>query len=120
MKKIVYNFFLLVGLLIAASCSREPLNSINFRNKSLKHLLVLQKLPNKSMIPLKIKVLSIGKKDSDALIWSAALEGQNILAVGYGTESFRNQPSDLNQTKQSILNLIAELEGKKSRRIIGL
>jgi serine protease len=117
MKKIVYT--LVVGsLLIAASCSREPLNSITSQEQEPQTPLSSAEIAKQIDDSFKNKGSFDWKEGSDALIWSAALEGQNILAVGYGTESFRNQPSDLNQTKQSILNLIAELEGKKVEELL--
>lgn len=56
---------------------------------------------------------------SNTLIWSAALQGQNILAVGYGDDSFRTTDSDkLIKIKQSILESIAKSEGKSVSEIL--
>lgn len=59
------------------------------------------------------------KESTDIMVWSAALEGQNILAVGYGTESYRNSDTfGLTTQKNYILQNVATLEGKSISEIL--
>ncbi|HHB51628.1 MAG TPA: serine protease, partial [Saprospiraceae bacterium] len=56
---------------------------------------------------------------SNLLLWSATVNGDNILSVGYGSESFTENRSNLqNLQKKQLIQLIANTEKKKSADIL--
>ncbi len=58
-------------------------------------------------------------KASNLLLWSATLDGDNILSIGYGSESFsENRNSSLNQLKDQIISIVASNENKKVEEIL--
>lgn len=61
------------------------------------------------------------KEASSELIWSAALQGQNIISIGYGDtgESFsENRSTALNSLKNSIVEVVAANEGINKKEIL--
>lgn len=61
------------------------------------------------------------KEASHQLIWSAAVEGQNILSIGYGSksESFSiNRNQSLRTTKETILNIVMQSEQLPRKEIL--
>jgi subtilisin family serine protease len=56
---------------------------------------------------------------SNLLLWSATLDGDNILSVGYGNESFNeNRSANLNKLKEQIKNMIAQNENERIEKIL--
>ncbi len=117
MKQIIY--FLVFIAIALTSCNQD------FKETTF----ATEQEPEKSLTPSEIvkniddSFKAKGKFDwnetSDLMVWSAALEGQNILAVGYGNESFRTyETKDIKDLKTKILELISTTEGKKTEEIL--
>jgi len=111
MKQIIY--FLFSVLFIITSCNREPIPNHSEQEQEPTIPLKTSEIAGQIDDSFKTKGYFEWKEASHVLIWSAAMEGQHILAVGYGNESYRTSNNDLLQIKQAILESIAAIEGKK-------
>ena len=59
------------------------------------------------------------REATNLLLWSATLDGDNILSVGFGSESFtENRSSAQKLQKEQLIQLIAQSENKDSKDIL--
>lgn len=118
MKQIFYLFTALI--FVTTSCNREVGEISNSANEQEpQNPLTSSEIAKQIDDSFTSKGYFDWNENSNHLIWSAALQGQNILAIGYGNESFRTSNStSLNALKNSILEKIATIEGKKVDEIL--
>ena len=109
-------------ILILASCSREESknNSTITINENQKNPLTPQQINSKIDESIANNGGFSWKDASSQLIWSAALSGNNIITVGFGTskEDYERAKSPNNQRMQNdLISIITTYEGKSWDKI---
>jgi len=128
MKK--YLPFLLTILLVVMSC--EKTDDLEFSNQNKQNEIRKQK--QEPVIALTVMEIESRIDQSfesnkafnwkiadDQLLWSATLQGLNIVSIGYGNEnqSYRIDPDESLMTiKNQIIDLVVELENKPRKEIV--